>query len=119
VSRRASGLKAWFVQRASAVYLGVFGGYLALYFMLAPPPGHAQLLAWATSPWVTLGLLVFIPLLLAHAWVGIRDVFMDYMKPIALRAVAMTLVGFVFLASGLWVAQPSSPPAHSNNNAGR
>jgi hypothetical protein len=30
---------------------------------------------------------------------------MDYMKPIALRATAMTLVGFVFLASGLWAVQ--------------
>jgi succinate dehydrogenase / fumarate reductase membrane anchor subunit len=105
MSRRASGLKAWFLQRATAVYLALFGVYLALVFMLSPPADHAALVAWATSPWVALGLLLFIPILLAHAWVGIRDVFMDYMKPIALRATAMTLVGFVFLASGLWAAQ--------------
>jgi succinate dehydrogenase / fumarate reductase membrane anchor subunit len=105
VSRRASGLKAWFLQRATAVYLGLFGIYLALYFMLAAPASHAELVAWAASPWVALGLLLFIPILLAHAWVGIRDVLMDYMKPIVLRATAMTLVGFVFLASGLWAAQ--------------
>ncbi|WP_295882106.1 succinate dehydrogenase, hydrophobic membrane anchor protein [uncultured Thiohalocapsa sp.] len=105
MSRRASGLKAWFLQRATAVYLGLFGVYLALYFMLATPAGHAELVAWVASPWVALGLLLFIPILLAHAWVGIRDVLMDYMKPIALRATAMTLVGFVFLAAGLWAAQ--------------
>ncbi len=105
MSRRASGLKAWFLQRASAVYLGLFGTYLALYFALAPPASHAELVGWATSPWVALGLLLLIPLLLAHAWVGIRDVFMDYLKPIALRATAMTLVGLIFLASGLWAAQ--------------
>jgi succinate dehydrogenase / fumarate reductase membrane anchor subunit len=105
VSRRASGLKAWFLQRATAVYLALFGVYLALVFMLSPPADHAALVAWVASPWVALGLLLFIPILLAHAWVGIRDVFMDYMKPIALRATAMTLVGFVFLASGLWAAQ--------------
>jgi succinate dehydrogenase / fumarate reductase membrane anchor subunit len=105
MSRRASGLKAWFLQRVTAVYVGLFGLYLALYFILSPPTDHAGLVAWAASPWVALGLLLFIPILLAHAWVGIRDVFMDYMKPIALRATAMTVVGFVFLASGLWAAQ--------------
>jgi succinate dehydrogenase / fumarate reductase membrane anchor subunit len=105
VSRRASGLKAWFLQRVTAVYLGLFGVYLALHFSLSPPADHAALVAWAANPWISLGLLLFIPILLAHAWVGIRDVFMDYMKPIALRATAMTLVGFAFLASGLWAAQ--------------
>jgi succinate dehydrogenase / fumarate reductase membrane anchor subunit len=105
MSRRASGLKAWFLQRVTAVYVALFAVYLALHFTLAPPAGYAELRAWAASPWVALGLLVFIPVLLAHAWVGIRDVFMDYMKPIALRATALTLVGLVFLASGLWAAQ--------------
>lgn len=105
MSRRASGLKAWFLQRVTAVYVALFGVYLALRFSLAPPADHAALVAWAASPWVALGLLLFIPILLAHAWVGIRDVLMDYMQPIALRATAMTLVGFVLLASGLWAAQ--------------
>ncbi len=105
MSRRASGLKAWFLQRVTAVYLALFGVYLALYFALSPPASHAELVAWARGPWVALGLLLFVPILLVHAWVGIRDVFMDYMKPIALRATALTLMGFAFLASGLWVAQ--------------
>jgi succinate dehydrogenase / fumarate reductase membrane anchor subunit len=105
MSRRASGLKAWFLQRATAVYLGLFGSYVGLYFMLSPPADHAALVQWASSPWVSLGLLLFIPILLAHAWVGIRDVFMDYLKPVAVRAAAMTLMGLVLLASGLWAAQ--------------
>ena len=105
MSRRASGLKAWFLQRVTAVYVGLFGLYLASHFALAPPASHAELVRWVANPWVALGLLLFIPILLAHAWVGIRDVLMDYVKPIALRAAAMTLVGFVFLASGLWAAQ--------------
>jgi succinate dehydrogenase / fumarate reductase membrane anchor subunit len=105
VSRRASGLKAWYLQRVTSVYVALFGGYVLLTFLLAPPADHAALAAWVSSPWVALGLLLLIPLLLLHAWVGIRDVFMDYMKPITLRATAMTVVGFVFLASGLWAAQ--------------
>lgn len=105
MSRRASGLKAWFLQRVTSVYIALFGGYVLLKLALSPPADHAALAAWVSAPWVAVGLLLLIPLLLLHAWVGIRDVFMDYMKPIAVRATAMTLVGFVFLASGLWAAQ--------------
>ncbi len=105
MSRRASGLKAWLVQRVSAVYLALFGLYLALYFALAPPRDHAQLAAWVGSPWVALGLLVFIPLLLAHAWVGIRDVLIDYIKPLGLRVGLLAWFALVFLASGLWALQ--------------
>jgi len=105
MSRRASGLKAWVVQRVTAVYLALFGTYLALAFVFAPPADHAALVNWVTGPWVMLGLLVFIPVLLAHAWVGIRDVFMDYVKPIGGRVLALSLIAFLFLASGLWAAQ--------------
>ncbi len=105
MSRRASGLKAWLIQRITAVYLGLFGLYLALYFAFAPPQDHAQLASWASTPWVAVGLLVFIPLLLTHAWVGIRDVLIDYVKPIGLRVGLLALMALMFLASGLWALQ--------------
>jgi len=105
MSRRASGLKAWVVQRVTAVYLALFATYLALRFIIAPPADHAALQAWATGPWIMLGLLVFVPALLAHAWVGIRDVFMDYIKHTGARVLALSLVAFLFLACGLWAVQ--------------
>jgi succinate dehydrogenase / fumarate reductase membrane anchor subunit len=105
MSRHASGLKAWVVQRVTAVYLALFGVYLTLSFLLVPPADHTALVAWVTRPWVSLALLVFVPVILMHAWVGIRDVFMDYLKPIGLRVAALSLVGLVFLASGLWAVQ--------------
>ena len=105
MSRRASGLKAWVVQRATAIYLALFGIYLMLYFAFDAPADHAALVSWATTPWVAVALMVFIPVTLAHAWVGMRDIFMDYVKPIGLRVSALTLMAFVFLASGLWAVQ--------------
>lgn len=105
MSRNASGLKAWVVQRATAVYLALFGSYLLLKFILDAPADHAELLAWTTTPWVTLGLLLFIPVTLSHAWVGIRDLYMDYIQRIGVRVVALTLTGFIFLASGISAVQ--------------
>jgi len=105
MSRRASGLKAWIVQRVTAIYLAFFCLYLTLSFALMPPADHQALVAWVASPWVSLGLLLFVPLLLAHAWVGIRDVVLDYLRPVGVRVAVLTLMALTFLASGLWMLQ--------------
>jgi len=105
MSRSASGLKAWLVQRVTAVYLALFLTYLAVHLILSPPADHAQWSAWVGRPWVSLGFMVAIPLLMAHAWVGIRDVLMDYVKPLGARVGAMAAFALVFLASGLWALQ--------------
>jgi succinate dehydrogenase / fumarate reductase membrane anchor subunit len=105
VSRTASGLKAWLVQRVTAVYLALFLTYLVLHLALTPPTDYAAWSAWVGRPWVSVGLLLFVPLLLAHAWVGIRDVLMDYVKPLGARIAAMVLFALVFLASGLWALE--------------
>ncbi|MEY6432842.1 succinate dehydrogenase, hydrophobic membrane anchor protein [Thioalkalicoccus limnaeus] len=105
MSRQASGLKAWLVQRITAIYLGLFCSYLVLHFAIAAPADYAAWRAWVAQPLVSLGWLLFIPVLLAHAWVGLRDVLMDYVKPIGLRVALLSLTALVFLASGLWAVR--------------
>jgi len=105
MSRTASGLKAWLVQRVTAVYVAFFLTYLVLHLALNAPESYAAWVAWVGRPWVSLGLSLFIPLVLAHAWVGIRDVLMDYVKPLSARVGAMVVIALVFLASGLWALQ--------------
>jgi succinate dehydrogenase / fumarate reductase membrane anchor subunit len=105
VSRVASGLKAWVVQRTTAVYLAVFATYLVLHFLVAPPSDYDAWRQWVARPLVSVGFLLFLPALLAHAWVGIRDVLIDYVKPIGLRVLLLSLFAFVFLACGLWALQ--------------
>lgn len=102
MSRQASGLKAWLVQRVTALYLAIFLAYLLGHFALNAPADHAALVAWVNRPLVAGGLLLFVPVLLAHAWVGIRDVLIDYVHPLGARVGLLTLFGFLFLASGLW-----------------
>jgi len=105
MSRSASGLKAWLVQRLTAVYLALFLTYLVLHLVLSPPADYAAWAGWVGRPAVSLGFLLCIPLLLVHAWVGIRDVLMDYVKPLWARIGAMAFFGLTFIASGLWALQ--------------
>lgn len=105
MSRKASGLKAWALQRISAIYIGLFVCYLLFVMLFAAPDGFAAWRAWFAHPVMGLATLVLVVMLLMHAWVGIRDVFIDYVKPIAVRATLLTLLGLALLVYGLWAAQ--------------
>lgn len=102
MSRQASGVMAWLAQRVTAVYLAIFLTYLFGHFLLDAPASDEALRAWVAQPLVTASLLLLFPIILTHAWVGIRDVFLDYVKIVALRVILLSLVAFMFLASGLW-----------------
>ena len=103
MSRQASGLQAWVVQRATAVYLGIVAVYLLIHFTVNAPSDFAAFHGWLSRPLVSGALLLFIPVLLAHAWVGVRDVLMDYVHPLGIRVVLLTLFALMLIASGLWM----------------
>lgn len=102
---RASGLAAWLVQRASAVYMLLFIVYLLAHFGLEPPDSFASWRGWIASPGVSLATGAFFCALLAHAWVGVRDVIMDYVRPVGARAPALAVLAAALAAIAAWVAQ--------------
>ena len=105
MSRKASGLKAWVLQRATAIYIALFSILLLLVMLLNPPAGYAEWRDWFADPIIGIATLVFIVAILLHAWVGIRDVMIDYIKPLSLRVVLLALVALGLLACGLWASQ--------------
>ncbi len=102
-TRRATGLRAWVLQRVTAVYLGLLTPVLLWRLVIAPPADHAEWRAWAAQPLVSVALLLFFAALFLHAWVGVRDIVIDYIKPFAPRLAVLTLTGFGLLACGFWV----------------
>ena len=105
MSRQASGLKAWFIQRVTAVYLGLFVVYTIGMFAVAPP---ADVGAWRecmASPVTSMAVLLFFAALLMHAWVGIRDVLIDYVHPLPARVTLLSLFAIALIGTGLWAAQ--------------
>ncbi len=105
MSRKASGLKAWVLQRATAIYIGLFACYLLLALLFAAPENYAQWRDWFADPVMGIATLVFIVSILLHAWVGVRDVLIDYIKPTALRVGLLSLVALGLVACGLWASQ--------------
>ena len=102
MTRHASGFKAWILQRISAVYLALFSVYLLFTLILYPPASHEAFKTWILSSPVLIWLLLFIYLLLLHAWIGIRDVAIDYLWHTGTRVIVLSLVGLMLSACGLW-----------------
>jgi len=76
VSHRGGGLRAWLLQRLSAVYMAVFMLYLLLTFAVAAPNTYGEWHDWMGNPgWAWLP-PCSLPPCSCHAWVGMRDVVM-------------------------------------------
>jgi succinate dehydrogenase / fumarate reductase membrane anchor subunit len=102
VSRQATGLRAWVLQRITAVYLGVYTLYLVGCFIADPPASHGAWSAWVSGPVASLAAMFFFLSLLLHAWIGIRDILIDYVHPFLPRLALLTLFGAGLVACGLW-----------------
>lgn len=101
-----TGLPAWLVQRASAVYMLLFVVFLLVFFGLYPLHSYAEWKNWVARPAITLALGLFFAALLAHMWVGLRDVLLDYARPAGLRQALLWLVALglcACAASATWL----------------
>ena len=103
MKRVMSGLRAWLVQRMTALYMLFFIVFLLVYFLRAPAASYTAWHAWVSSPAVSIATFVFFIALLMHTWVGMRDVILDYVKPLAIRVFALALLGFFLFGLGAWV----------------
>lgn len=77
--------------------------FVLIHFLVDPPHSYWAWRDWMTSFSVSIATAVFFVALLAHAWVGLRDVIMDYVSPIAIRVFVLALLGFGLTAMGVWV----------------
>lgn len=100
-----TGTGTWLLQRATAVVLALTLPVLIVYFLAATP--IADFAGWQAlfSPlWLrVLGLLAGVALAL-HAWVGMRDILMDYVRPTLLRLALYLAVIVILSGSVAWLA---------------
>ena len=102
VSRRPHGLHAWLLQRLSAVYLAGFIVYLAVHFMLQGEHSYPQWRAWLTHPAMSIAGAGFVLAIMVHAWVGLRDIILDYIPVLGVRLLLLALAVLILAGCGLW-----------------
>ena len=97
------GLRPWIIQRITAAYIAVFVIYFGISLYVVNPTANADVWSqWVAYPGNNIGLGLFLIALLWHAWIGIRDVVLDYVPNVVSRMLVLTLVASVIVGSGLW-----------------
>lgn len=79
------GLRDWLSQRITALVMALFTLVLLLQVLFGGPLGYDRWAAIFSAQWMKVLTFVVIVSLLYHVWVGMRDVWMDYVKPVGAR----------------------------------
>lgn len=91
------GLRDWLAQRVTAVLMALFTLLvLAQVVFTRRPLGYDLWSGIFSSQWMKILTFTVIISLLYHAWVGIRDIWMDYIKPVSLR-LSLQVISIVWL----------------------
>ena len=98
------GLNLWLWQRASAVLMALFIPAFSVYAVAAGPHDFASWRALFAPLAIRIGVLLFAAALLLHAWIGLREVFMDYVHPMALRLSLYFLFAALYFGCMIWTA---------------
>ena len=94
------GLRDWLAQRITAGIMAVYTVIILVVLLSSQPISYAVWRDLFTQGWMRVATLLFVASLAWHAWVGVRDVIMDYIKPTGLRlaleaVVLLTIAGYV------------------------
>jgi succinate dehydrogenase / fumarate reductase membrane anchor subunit len=79
------GLRDWLAQRVTAVLMALFTIVVLIQFLLPGQLGYDHWAAIFAPQWMKLLTFVTIIALAYHAWVGVRDIWMDYVQAVGLR----------------------------------
>jgi succinate dehydrogenase / fumarate reductase membrane anchor subunit len=78
------GLKDWLAQRVTALVMIAY----TVIFLVALGRGTVSYASWKAlfaQEWMRFATFLFVASVLIHAWVGVRNIWMDYIKHTGLR----------------------------------
>jgi succinate dehydrogenase / fumarate reductase membrane anchor subunit len=99
------GLGSWLAQRITAVVMALYTIFLLGLFTTGRPVTYSLWKELFTQGWMRVATLIFVVSLAWHAWVGVRDIVMDYAKHGGLR-LGLEVITILILAAYLgWTVQ--------------
>ncbi|MGD8483359.1 MAG: succinate dehydrogenase, hydrophobic membrane anchor protein [Thioalkalispiraceae bacterium] len=105
MSWQASGFRAWLLQRLTAVYIGLFLVIVSTWLIIQTGSlDYSQWLSLFTRPMVNVAVLLFFYAVFFHAWVGMRDIIIDYVALGSLRLLLLVIVAVALFVMALWVS---------------
>ena len=92
----------WLAQRVTAVIMVLFSIVIIGFFMLKGGVSYAEWKELFRSQTFRILALLFLLSVYYHAWIGIKDVLMDYVQPTGLRITLQVAVLLFLLVYSIW-----------------
>ena len=105
VSGAHYGLRDWLAQRVTAVVMVIYSVILVVMLLKLPQLDYANWKAMWSAPWMRYATFLFLLSLFVHAWIGMRNIFMDYIKNSGARLTLYALVILALVAYAAWAVQ--------------
>lgn len=96
------GLRDWLAQRITAVVMVVFVLCLTLTLLISPPRDYEGWKAIFSNQWMRIASFLFLVSLFWHAWIGMRNILMDYVHATSIRLTLQVLVILSLLFYTVW-----------------
>ncbi|HEX4234732.1 MAG TPA: succinate dehydrogenase, hydrophobic membrane anchor protein [Caldimonas sp.] len=81
------GLRDWLAQRITSLLMALFTVAVVVQVLMPGPLDYYKWSAIFAQQWMKVLTFVTVVSLLYHVWVGMRDIWMDYVKPVGARLV--------------------------------
>jgi succinate dehydrogenase / fumarate reductase, membrane anchor subunit len=99
------GLREWLAQRITAVVMAVYTLLLVLVFIRVPKVDFWHWRALWELPVMRYATVLFLLCAYYHAWIGVRDILMDYIKDAGLRLTLYVIVIGALVCYAVWSVQ--------------
>ncbi len=99
------GLRDWLAQRVTAAVMAIYALVIVGYLLMQPSFGYDTWLELFTSNVMRTFTMLFLLSLFYHAWIGVRDIVMDYVKPASIRLLIHVLVILALVVYVIWSVQ--------------
>jgi len=103
MSLQAQGMRAWLLQRLTAVYIAVYALVLIVWVTANIPLDFEVWSSLFSLPIILIATVIFYLCLFIHAWVGIRDILVDYVKPSSVRFILLTALALFLTVMTIWL----------------
>ena len=99
------GMRDWLAQRITGAIAAVYTLVMAVVLLKNTPFTYSSWKALFAQGWFRVATLLFALSLAWHAWVGARDILMDYIKPTGLRLTLQVATVLLLAAYLGWTVQ--------------
>ena len=99
------GMRDWLSQRVTAILMALFTVVVLVQLLLPGPLGYERWSGIFAAQWMKVLTFVVVLSLVWHAWVGVRDILMDYVKPVGVRLVLQVATLVWLVGNAGWAVQ--------------